>query len=78
MEYCRVYEDFDDFYTILIIIPLTYFLVAIGILCYCCKYRRIRNQYQRLVEDNVDDPTRRNTQQLEMSGIKPELKENTL
>jgi hypothetical protein len=74
-EYCKVYEDYDEFITIIIVIPCTYLLVALAIVCYCLKYRKISSQYQRLrdekdLNENLASRPNNNIQQLEMSEAK--------
>jgi hypothetical protein len=67
-ENCTIYEDYDsNIQYILIAIPIIYVIVLLLYIYICCKYRRIKGDYHRLVEDPVDLPqSQTNNQVIEM------------
>lgn len=78
-ETCQIYEDFDQIVlTIIIAVPICYFTLAICLICYCVKLRKISNQYHRLREENSgsDSSGRKYNQQLELGNSVISKKEN--
>ncbi len=64
-ENCTIYEDYDsNIQYILIAIPIIYVIVLLLYIYICCKYRRIKGDYHRLVEDPVDLPQSQNNNQV--------------
>jgi hypothetical protein len=52
IESCLIYDDYDEFVLILAAgVALIYITIAIILICYCVKLRKIQKDYSRLVED---------------------------
>ena len=51
-EVCYLYDDFDKEILIIVIsIPIIYLLILILCIYFWCKYKRLNNDYQRLIEE---------------------------
>jgi hypothetical protein len=78
-EKCELYEDFDQIVlAIIIAVPICYLTLAIFLICYCFKLRKISNQYHRLREENSgsDTSVRKYNQQLELGNSVISKKDN--
>lgn len=54
---CSLKEDLDNkLKKYLIIIPLIYLITVLLVVCYCCKYWKVKKQYEQLkqIDDNKD------------------------
>ncbi len=66
-ETCQIYEDYDLYVIILaLVVPVFYIIIALIVICYCIKLRRISSQYEMLVEEkdsnvltNAHEPSRK-------------------
>ncbi len=57
-EKCMLYNDYDkDTLIILALVPVIYLILAVCLICFCCKLRRVNNQYQQLVDDETGTNT---------------------
>ena len=81
-ENCTIYEDYDsNIQYILIAIPIIYVIVLIIYIYICCKYRRIKGDYHRLVEDPIEQSQSHNNNEVidvENKDKKEEEKEENI
>jgi len=53
---CVIYEDFDNFvYIIVIVVPICYLILISYLIFVYCRYRRIYSQYSRLRDEKEND-----------------------
>ncbi len=81
-ENCTIYEDYDsNIQYILIAIPIIYVIVLLIYIYICCKYRRIKGDYHRLVEDPIEQSQSHNNNEVidvENKDKKEEEKEENI
>ena len=60
-ENCTIIDNIDRSYIILgAVLPVLYFLFVILLLFICCKYKRVKNNYQKLVDGEDVKETNQN------------------
>ena len=69
-ENCTIYEDYDsNIQYLLIAIPIIYVIILLIYLYIYCKYRKIKGDYHRLVEDPIEQSqTQSNNVVIEMEN----------
>jgi hypothetical protein len=69
-EICSILEDFEEYFVFLIVIPSTYLIIAICILIYSIKYRKIKKDFLKLRDERDTNSviSKKNQSQLEMSS----------
>ena len=53
-EPCTFVDNIDkNWKKYLLIIPVLYLITLVLVICYCCKYRRIKSEYEKLRSSDV-------------------------